>query len=44
MQMRVDIGLPRDHIQSAKKESARVRDVCVEGSTVFVAKGQLFLP
>jgi len=40
----VDIGLPRDHMQSAKKETARVRDVRMASSTVFAAKRQLFLP
>jgi trans-2,3-dihydro-3-hydroxyanthranilate isomerase len=40
----VEIGRPSDLFLSAKKDSARVRDVCVAGSTVLVAKGQLFLP
>jgi trans-2,3-dihydro-3-hydroxyanthranilate isomerase len=40
----VEIGRPSDLYLSAKKDSARVRDVRVGGSTVLVAKGQLFLP
>ena len=40
----VEMGRPSDLFLSAKKESARVRDVRVAGSTVLVAKGQLFLP
>jgi len=39
----VEIGRPSDLYLSAKKDSARVRDVRVAGSTVLVAKGQLFL-
>jgi trans-2,3-dihydro-3-hydroxyanthranilate isomerase len=40
----VEMGRPSDLFLSAKKESARVRDVRVAGSTVLVAKGRLFLP
>jgi len=40
----VEIGRPSDLFLSAKKISARVTDVRVAGSTVLVAKGQLFLP
>jgi len=40
----VEMGRPSDLFLSAKRESARVRDVRVAGSTVLVAKGQLFLP
>jgi trans-2,3-dihydro-3-hydroxyanthranilate isomerase len=40
----VEMGRPSDLFLSAQKESARVRDVRVAGSTVLVAKGQLFLP
>jgi trans-2,3-dihydro-3-hydroxyanthranilate isomerase len=40
----VEMGRPSDLYLSAKKDSARVRDVRVAGSTVLVAKGQLFLP
>lgn len=39
----VEIGRPSDLYLSAKKFSARVTDVRVAGSTVLVAKGQLFL-
>jgi trans-2,3-dihydro-3-hydroxyanthranilate isomerase len=39
----VEIGRPSDLFLSARRESARVRDVRVGGSTVLVAKGQLFL-
>ena len=39
-----EIGRASDLFLSAKKESARVRDVRVAGSTVPVAKGRLFLP
>ena len=39
----VEMGRPSDLFLSAQKESARVRDVRVAGSTVLVAKGQLFL-
>jgi trans-2,3-dihydro-3-hydroxyanthranilate isomerase len=40
----VEMGRPSDLFLSARKESARVCDVRVAGSTVLVAKGQLFLP
>jgi trans-2,3-dihydro-3-hydroxyanthranilate isomerase len=40
----VEIGRPSDLYLSAKLELARVADVRVGGSTVLVAKGQLFLP
>jgi trans-2,3-dihydro-3-hydroxyanthranilate isomerase len=40
----VEIGRPSDLFLSAKLEDARVTDVRVAGSTVLVAKGQLFLP
>jgi trans-2,3-dihydro-3-hydroxyanthranilate isomerase len=38
----VEIGRPSDLFLTAKKESSRVTDVRVAGSTVLVAKGQLF--
>jgi len=40
----VEIGRPSDLFLSAKKDWTRVWDVRVAGSTVLVAKGQLFLP
>ncbi len=40
----VEIRRPSDLFLSAKKAAARVTDVRVGGSTVLVAKGQLFLP
>jgi trans-2,3-dihydro-3-hydroxyanthranilate isomerase len=40
----VEIGRPSDLFLSARKVSARVTDVRVGGSTVFVATGQLFQP
>ena len=40
----VEMGRPSDLFLSAQMKSARVRDVRVAGSTVLVAKGQLFLP
>jgi trans-2,3-dihydro-3-hydroxyanthranilate isomerase len=40
----MEMGRPSDLFLSAKRESARVRDVRVAGSTVLVARGQLFLP
>ncbi len=40
----VEMGRPSDLFLSAQKESARVWDVRVAGSTVLVAKGRLFLP
>ena len=39
----VEMGRPSDLFLSAKMESARVRNVRVAGSTVFVAKGRFFL-
>ena len=44
LQQGIEIGRPSDIFVSARRESARVRDVRVGGSTVPVAKGQLFLP
>lgn len=40
----VEMGRPSNLFLSAQKENARVSDVRVAGSTVLVAKGQLFLP
>jgi trans-2,3-dihydro-3-hydroxyanthranilate isomerase len=40
----VEIGRSSDLFLSAKKDVSRVTDVRVGGSTVLVAKGQLFLP
>ncbi|MGD0735021.1 MAG: PhzF family phenazine biosynthesis protein [Terracidiphilus sp.] len=40
----VEMGRPSDLYLSAKIELAKVTDVRVAGSTVLVAKGQLFLP
>jgi trans-2,3-dihydro-3-hydroxyanthranilate isomerase len=40
----VEMGRPSDLFLSAKRDSAKVSDVRVAGSTVLVAKGQLFLP
>ncbi len=40
----VEMGRASDLYLSAKNASARVTDVRVAGSTVLVAKGQLFLP
>ncbi len=40
----VEIGRPSDLFLSARRESSRVTDVRVAGSTVFVANGHLFLP
>jgi trans-2,3-dihydro-3-hydroxyanthranilate isomerase len=40
----VEIGRPSVLFLSAKKDVSRVTDVRVAGSTVLVAKGQLFLP
>ncbi len=40
----VEMGRPSDLFLSAQKENARVHNVRVAGSTVLVAKGQLFLP
>jgi trans-2,3-dihydro-3-hydroxyanthranilate isomerase len=39
----VEIGRPSDLFLSARKESTRVTDVRVAGSTVLVANGRLFL-
>ena len=39
----VEMGRPSDLFLSARAESARVTDVHVGGSTVLVAKGQIFL-
>ncbi len=40
----VEMGRPSDLFLFAKKDSAKITDVRVAGSTVLVAKGQLFLP
>jgi trans-2,3-dihydro-3-hydroxyanthranilate isomerase len=40
----VEIGRPSELFLSAKRNLTRVTDVRVAGSTVLVAKGQLFLP
>ena len=40
----LEMGRPSDLFLSAKKDVPRVTDVRVAGSTVLVAKGQLFLP
>jgi trans-2,3-dihydro-3-hydroxyanthranilate isomerase len=40
----VEIGRSSDLFLSARRDSARVRDVRVAGSTVLVANGRLFLP
>jgi trans-2,3-dihydro-3-hydroxyanthranilate isomerase len=40
----VEIRRPSDLFLSAKSISAKVSDVRVAGSTILVAKGQLFLP
>jgi trans-2,3-dihydro-3-hydroxyanthranilate isomerase len=40
----VEIGRPSELFLSAKKNLAKVTNVRVAGSTVLVAKGQLFLP
>lgn len=44
VQQGVEIGRKSDLFLSAASQSARVKDVRVAGSTVVVAKGQLFLP
>jgi len=44
VQQGVEIGRTSDLFLSAKSTSARVTNVRVAGSTVLVAKGQLFLP
>jgi trans-2,3-dihydro-3-hydroxyanthranilate isomerase len=40
----LEIGRPSDLFLSARNEQAKIGNVCVGGSTVLVAKGQLFLP
>jgi trans-2,3-dihydro-3-hydroxyanthranilate isomerase len=40
----VEIGRPSDLFLTAKLNSSKVSDVRVAGSTVLVAKGQLFQP
>lgn len=40
----VEMGRTSDMVLSAQRDSARVADVRVAGSTVLVAKGRLFLP
>jgi trans-2,3-dihydro-3-hydroxyanthranilate isomerase len=40
----VEIGRPSDLFLSAARQSAKVTDVRVGGSTILVAKGRLFLP
>ena len=40
----VEIGRSSDIFMSARRESAKITDVRVGGSTVLVAKGQIFLP
>ncbi len=40
----IEIGRPSDIFLSAKSVASRITDVRVGGSTVLVAKGQLFLP
>ena len=40
----VEVGRPSDIFLSAKLESSKVTDVLVGGSTVSVAKGQIFQP
>jgi trans-2,3-dihydro-3-hydroxyanthranilate isomerase len=40
----IEVGRPSDLFLSARKESSRVKDVRVAGSTVPVATGQLFQP
>ncbi len=37
-------GRPSDLFLSARRDSAKITDIRVGGSTVLVAKGQLFLP
>lgn len=44
VQQGVEIHRPSDLYLRATLESLRVTNVCVAGSTVLVAKGQLFLP
>ncbi|HEY1984836.1 MAG TPA: PhzF family phenazine biosynthesis protein [Terracidiphilus sp.] len=40
----IEMGRPSELFLSARRERARVTDIRVAGSTVLVAKGQLFLP
>jgi trans-2,3-dihydro-3-hydroxyanthranilate isomerase len=40
----LEISRPSDLFLSARRDSAKVTDIRVGGSTVLVAKGQLFLP
>ncbi|HEY1898022.1 MAG TPA: PhzF family phenazine biosynthesis protein [Terracidiphilus sp.] len=40
----LEIGRPSDLFLSARRDSAKISDIRVGGSTVLVAKGQLFLP
>jgi trans-2,3-dihydro-3-hydroxyanthranilate isomerase len=40
----LEISRPSDLFLSARRDSAKISDVRVGGSTVLVAKGQLFLP
>lgn len=40
----LEIGRPSDLFLSARRDSAKITDIRVGGSTVLVAKGQLFLP
>jgi trans-2,3-dihydro-3-hydroxyanthranilate isomerase len=40
----VEIGRPSDLFLSAESVHDRITNVCVGGSTILVAKGQLFLP
>jgi trans-2,3-dihydro-3-hydroxyanthranilate isomerase len=40
----IEMGRPSDIFLSATREGSRVSDVRVAGSTVLVARGQLFLP
>jgi trans-2,3-dihydro-3-hydroxyanthranilate isomerase len=40
----VEMGRPSDLFLSARRQSAKVTDVRVGGSTILVAKGRLFLP
>jgi trans-2,3-dihydro-3-hydroxyanthranilate isomerase len=44
VQQGLEIGRPSELFLSARKEDSKVSDVRVAGSTVLVAKGQLFLP
>jgi trans-2,3-dihydro-3-hydroxyanthranilate isomerase len=40
----LEIGRPSDLFLSARRDAAKITDIRVGGSTVLVAKGQLFLP